>query len=53
MDKSLIDGEGFPLADIDHYAVRNARSRVIALKNDHKAVMKFVIVGATRFDATG
>jgi 26S proteasome non-ATPase regulatory subunit 9 len=35
----LIDPEGFPRADIDIYAVRNARVRIIELKNDLEALM--------------
>ncbi|KAL5494448.1 hypothetical protein EMCRGX_G015784 [Ephydatia muelleri] len=42
MDGSLIDAEGFPRSDIDLYAVRTARNRVICLRNDHKIVMAAV-----------
>lgn len=35
----LIDAEGFPRNDIDIYAVRNARVRIIELRNDLNAVM--------------
>ncbi|KAJ7644153.1 hypothetical protein FB45DRAFT_897072 [Roridomyces roridus] len=38
LDSPLIDAEGFPLA-IDIYAVRNARIRIIELRNDLAAVM--------------
>ncbi|KAK7048381.1 hypothetical protein R3P38DRAFT_2868986 [Favolaschia claudopus] len=38
MDSPLIDAEGFPRADIDIYAVRNARIRIIELRNDLAAV---------------
>ncbi|KAG6830716.1 hypothetical protein H0H87_007303 [Tephrocybe sp. NHM501043] len=34
----LIDADGFPRADIDVYAVRNARVRIIELRNDLTAV---------------
>jgi Nas2 N_terminal domain len=36
---SLVDSEGFPRADIDVYAVRGARVRIIELRNDLKAVV--------------
>lgn len=35
----LIDADGFPRADIDVYAVRGARVRIIELRNDLDAVM--------------
>lgn len=35
----LVDREGFPRADIDVYAVRHARVRLIELRNDHAAIM--------------
>jgi len=35
----LVDPDGFPRADIDVYAVRGARVRLIELKNDLDAVM--------------
>ncbi|KAJ7675803.1 hypothetical protein DFH06DRAFT_668896 [Mycena polygramma] len=38
MQSSLVDSEGFPRADIDIYAVRNARIRIIELRNDLSAV---------------
>lgn len=39
MQSPLVDAEGFPRADIDIYAVRGARVRIIELRNDLKAVM--------------
>ena len=39
MQTPLVDAEGFPRADIDIYAVRGARVRIIELRNDLKAVM--------------
>ncbi|KAJ7250851.1 hypothetical protein B0H12DRAFT_1120101 [Mycena haematopus] len=39
MDSPLIDSEGFPRADIDIYAVRNARIRIIELRNDLHATI--------------
>jgi 26S proteasome non-ATPase regulatory subunit 9 len=35
----LVDAEGFPRADIDVYAVRASRVRIIELRNDLDAVM--------------
>ncbi|KAF9533137.1 hypothetical protein CPB83DRAFT_845895 [Crepidotus variabilis] len=35
----LVDREGFPKADIDIWAVRTARIRVIELRNDLKSIM--------------
>jgi 26S proteasome non-ATPase regulatory subunit 9 len=42
MNGRLVDDQGFPRADIDVYAVRRARNRIICLRNDHKAVMKLI-----------
>jgi 26S proteasome non-ATPase regulatory subunit 9 len=39
MTTPLVDAEGFPRADIDIYAVRKARVRIIELRNDLKDVM--------------
>ena len=39
MDTPLVDHEGFPRDDIDIWAVRHARVRIIELRNDHKALM--------------
>lgn len=35
----LVDSQGFPRADIDVYAVRHARVRIIELRNDLRAVV--------------
>jgi len=35
----LVDPEGFPRSDIDIFAVRGARVRIIELRNDLKAVV--------------
>ncbi|KAH8104722.1 hypothetical protein BXZ70DRAFT_611781 [Cristinia sonorae] len=40
----LVDAEGFPRADIDVWAVRTARVRVIELRNDYKAVLDEIAV---------
>lgn len=37
MDTPLVDSEGFPRSDIDVFAVRHARVRIIELRNDLKA----------------
>jgi len=39
MDTKLVDEQGFPRADIDVYAVRNARVAILRLQNDLKSVM--------------
>lgn len=44
MDTPLVDAEGFPRADIDVWAVRHARVRIIELRNDHKALMDRIMV---------
>lgn len=38
MKEPLIDAEGFPRADIDVYAVRNARVNIIRSNNDRQAL---------------
>ncbi|KZT37631.1 hypothetical protein SISSUDRAFT_987462 [Sistotremastrum suecicum HHB10207 ss-3] len=39
MNTALVDGQGFPVANIDVYAVRLARVRIIELRNDMKGLM--------------
>ncbi|KAG8777969.1 putative 26S proteasome regulatory subunit [Serendipita sp. 411] len=39
MNTPLVDKEGFPRADIDVWAVRHARVRIIELKNDISALV--------------
>lgn len=39
MDSPLVDPDGFPRADIDIWAVRHARVKVIELRNDRDALM--------------
>jgi len=39
MHTPLVDGDGFPRADIDIWAVRTARVRIIELRNDLSAVV--------------
>ncbi|KAG6881224.1 hypothetical protein C0993_002307, partial [Termitomyces sp. T159_Od127] len=38
MQTPLVDADGFPRADIDVYAVRSARVRIIELRNDLDAI---------------
>ncbi|WKY07743.1 hypothetical protein Q1695_007314 [Nippostrongylus brasiliensis] len=38
MDSPLVDNEGFPFSHIDVYSVRQARHRIICLRNDRKAL---------------
>lgn len=42
LQSPLVDIEGFPRADIDVYAVRGARVRIIELRNDLKDVMNAI-----------
>ena len=44
MDSPLVDADGFPRDDIDVWAVRHARVRIIELRNDHKALMDRIMV---------
>ncbi|KAG6377153.1 hypothetical protein JVT61DRAFT_1205 [Boletus reticuloceps] len=39
MTTPLVDSEGFPRADLDIYAIRSARTRIIKLRNDLKYTM--------------
>lgn len=51
MDTPLVDSEGFPLADVDIWAVRHARVRIIELRNDLKALMdKIMLALQTVYD---
>jgi len=40
MSTPLVDTEGFPRADIDIWAVRHARVRIIELRNDISAIVE-------------
>ncbi|KAM6494332.1 hypothetical protein JOM56_010693 [Amanita muscaria] len=42
MSTPLVDGEGFPRADIDLWAVRTARVRIIELRNDFNATINAI-----------
>ena len=39
MTSPLVDSEGFPRADLDIYAIRSARARIVVLRNDLKYTM--------------
>lgn len=39
MSEPLVDKHGFPRADVDVYAVRTARAKLIALRNDYSSVL--------------
>ncbi len=39
MDTPLLDPQGFPRADVDVVSVRQARVKIIELRNDYKLVM--------------
>jgi len=39
MTTPLVDSEGFPRADLDIYAIRSARTRIVELRNDLKYAM--------------
>lgn len=45
MNESLLDVEGYPRADIDVYAVRQARHQIICLQNDLKEIMREIEKG--------
>lgn len=45
MNESLLDAEGFPRADVDVHAVRQARHQIICLQNDLKVIMKEIEQG--------
>ncbi|KAF8645259.1 hypothetical protein AX16_008084 [Volvariella volvacea WC 439] len=42
MQTPLVDAEGFPRADLDIYAIRKARVRIIELRNDLNATMEAI-----------
>ncbi|TFK64634.1 proteasome 26S subunit [Pluteus cervinus] len=42
MQAPLVDAEGFPRADLDIYAIRRARVRIIELRNDLSGVMNSI-----------
>ena len=44
LNSPLLDSEGFPRADIDVWAVRHARVRIIELRNDLTALMDTIAI---------
>lgn len=44
LNSPLLDSEGFPRADIDIWAVRHARVRIIELRNDLTALMDSIAI---------
>ncbi|KAI0081539.1 hypothetical protein K474DRAFT_1635344 [Panus rudis PR-1116 ss-1] len=44
LTEPLVDAEGFPRNDIDIWAVRHARVRIIELRNDYKSTMDSIAV---------
>ncbi|VDO43608.1 unnamed protein product [Haemonchus placei] len=42
MDSPLVDQEGFPFSHIDVYSVRQARHKIICLRNDRKALTEAI-----------
>ncbi|XP_004690775.1 PREDICTED: 26S proteasome non-ATPase regulatory subunit 9 [Condylura cristata] len=53
MSEPLVDGEGYPRADVDLYRVRTARHNIACLQNDHKAVMRQVEEALHQLHARG
>ncbi|XP_034284670.1 26S proteasome non-ATPase regulatory subunit 9 [Pantherophis guttatus] len=51
MNEPLVDGDGYPRADVDIYQVRTARHNIICLQNDHKALMQQVEQGLHQLHA--
>lgn len=49
MDEPLVDEEGFPLSNIDIYAVRHARVEIIRLQNDYKVLMREIENGLNEY----
>uniref|UniRef100_U5ER96 26S proteasome non-ATPase regulatory subunit 9 n=1 Tax=Corethrella appendiculata TaxID=1370023 RepID=U5ER96_9DIPT len=47
MNDSLVDADGYPRNDVDVYQIRNARHKIICLRNDRKALMKQIEDGLT------
>ncbi|KIM30061.1 hypothetical protein M408DRAFT_328466 [Serendipita vermifera MAFF 305830] len=48
MNTPLVDPEGFPRADIDVWAVRHARVRIIEIRNDLKALVDEIAVALSK-----
>lgn len=52
LDSPLIDGDGFPRADIDVWAVRHARVKIIRLRNDLSSLMDRIAIALEHFHAS-
>jgi 26S proteasome regulatory subunit N4 len=50
MNTPLVDPEGFPRADIDVWAVRHARVRIIEIRNDLKSLVDEIATALTMVD---
>jgi 26S proteasome non-ATPase regulatory subunit 9 len=53
MNTPLVDPEGFPRSDIDVWAVRHARVRVIELRNDLSGLIDEIAIALTKVDKEG
>lgn len=52
MDSPLTDGDGFPRTDIDVWAVRHARVKIIRLRNDLSSLMDMIAIALERVHAS-
>jgi len=52
LESPLTDGDGFPRADIDIWAVRHARVRIICLRNDLSSLMDKIARALERIHAS-
>jgi 26S proteasome non-ATPase regulatory subunit 9 len=52
LDSPLTDGDGFPRADIDVWAVRHARVRIIRFRNDLSSLMDKIATALERVHAS-
>jgi 26S proteasome non-ATPase regulatory subunit 9 len=50
MNTPLVDPDGFPRADIDIWAVRHARVRIIEMRNDLKNLVDEIAIALTLVD---
>jgi 26S proteasome non-ATPase regulatory subunit 9 len=48
---SLVDKDGFPVADLDIYTERHTRHDIVCLRNDHAALMKKIETGLHQLHA--
>ena len=49
LDSPLTDGDGFPRADIDVWAVRHARVKIIRLRNDLSSLVDKIAIALEKF----